>query len=115
MEKKTELVARFLEHFAYQVEDESKSLPMIPKSQSSWVGFTHDADTLLRLLAEQSERTTMKNESDKRSELVKFEDEITAAIDAAAGSLTIAETIGVLELAVHVLKCRFYPPKPKPE
>lgn len=52
----------------------------------------------------------MKDESDKRSEVVKFEDSITVAIDSASEDLTIAEMVGVLELSLHVLKCRFYPP-----
>lgn len=54
----------------------------------------------------------MKNESDKRSEVVKFEDAITDAIDDAT-DLSIAEAVGVLELSIHVLKCRYYPPVPK--
>lgn len=51
----------------------------------------------------------MKDESDKRSSVVKFEDEIKAAIDNNP-DLTIAEMVGVLELSTHVLKCQFYPP-----
>lgn len=56
----------------------------------------------------------MKDESDRRSEVVKFEDEIIAVIDGSP-TLTIAEMVGVLELQLHVLKCRFYPPASKTE
>jgi len=46
-----EIIARFLEDFAYQVEDEGRAQsPMIRKNETSWQGFTRDAEKLLRLL-----------------------------------------------------------------
>lgn len=56
----------------------------------------------------------MKDESDKRSAARRFDDEISAVIDNVDEGLTIAEMVGILELQVHVLKCRFYPGKPPP-
>lgn len=56
----------------------------------------------------------MKDESDKRSANRKFDDEISAVIDGVDPSLTIAEMVGILELQLHVLKCRFYPGKQPP-
>lgn len=50
MDPATETIAKFLESFAYQVEDESRSLPMLPKTADSWTGFTHDAQVLQALL-----------------------------------------------------------------
>lgn len=49
------------------------------------------------------------NLNDDRSPLIRFEDEVTHLIDHADGQLTISEMVGVLELQLHVLKCRFYP------
>lgn len=51
----------------------------------------------------------MKDDTDKRSELVRFEDAITQAIEAAP-ALTVSEVVGCLELSLHVYKCRYYPP-----
>jgi hypothetical protein len=46
-----ELVARFLEDFAYQVEDEGRARNrMLPKTDVSWQGFTADAEKLIRQL-----------------------------------------------------------------
>ena len=56
----------------------------------------------------------MKDETDNRSDCVKFEDDLAALIDA-QGKLTISEIVGVLELQSHVLKCRYYPPKIRPQ
>lgn len=43
-----EMVARFLEDFAYEVEDEGRARkPMLPKTEDSWTGFVHDAEKLL--------------------------------------------------------------------
>ena len=44
-----ETVARFLEDFARKVEEES-SIPMLPKNNKSWIGFTYDAQELLSSL-----------------------------------------------------------------
>lgn len=57
----------------------------------------------------------MKDESDNRSDFIKFDDALSALIDG-ADTLTIAEVVGVIELQLHVLKCRFHagsvpPPK----
>lgn len=57
----------------------------------------------------------MKDETDRRSSIRKFEDEMAAIIDGAPNDLTIAEMIGVIEIQLHVLKCRFYPGRPKPD
>lgn len=57
----------------------------------------------------------MKDESDKRSDARKFDDDLSALIDAAPSGITIAELVGILELQIHTLKCRFYPGKPKPD
>ena len=54
----------------------------------------------------------MKDESDKRSEVVKFEDDTVSVIDGHT-NLSISEMVGALELQLHVLKCRFYPPRTK--
>lgn len=46
-----ETVARFLEDFAFQVEEEGRARNlMITKTDTSWQGFTNDAENLLRLL-----------------------------------------------------------------
>lgn len=45
-----EIVARFLEDFAFETERESKLVPMIPKEEKSYIGFSYDAERLLRLL-----------------------------------------------------------------
>lgn len=50
-----EIVARFLEDFAYQVEEEGRARNlMIPKTETSWQGFTADAEKLLRQLGQWS-------------------------------------------------------------
>jgi hypothetical protein len=41
--------AKWLEDFAYELEAE-ESLPMLPKTPDGWVGFTHDAEKLIKAL-----------------------------------------------------------------
>lgn len=48
----------------------------------------------------------MKWNGEEGSPIQKFDNEVTALIDGADASLSLAETIGVLELQIHVLKNR---------